>query len=288
MGDSSGARIDGGYAMYEPFGAFSNTPPGTNPSVTDRGFTGHRQNNTGAYDLKLIYMNARYYHPQLGRFVSPDTIVPDPANPQSHNRYAYAYNSPLKYTDPSGHCVFVPPFDTIACAIAGGATISTGTLVVGGAAAILLTVAIADALNPDSNFSDRAEDAAEFLTSVSEEVSSQISYHLSKAFDPKPLTEDEKRQIDKIDQIPSWLDKHPDLAEDAEKVANDETLPEGNDHVEEAYQRIESLDRAIKHLESVRRHRNEEAQALIDTALENARRYRQELVDIVGELPHDR
>ena len=40
MGDASGARIDSGYAMYEPFGAFSNTPPSTNPSVTDRGFTG--------------------------------------------------------------------------------------------------------------------------------------------------------------------------------------------------------------------------------------------------------
>jgi hypothetical protein len=39
----------------------------------------------------------------LGRFISPDTIVPDPANPQSLNRYAYVGNNPLKYTDPSGH-----------------------------------------------------------------------------------------------------------------------------------------------------------------------------------------
>jgi len=37
------------------------------------------------------------------RFVQADTIVPQPGNPQSLNRYAYTLNNPLKYTDPSGH-----------------------------------------------------------------------------------------------------------------------------------------------------------------------------------------
>ncbi|MCP4542062.1 MAG: hypothetical protein GY832_33465 [Chloroflexi bacterium] len=40
--------------------------------------------------------------------MSPDTIVPDPGNPQSFNRYSYVVNNPLKYTDPSGHDP-VPP-----------------------------------------------------------------------------------------------------------------------------------------------------------------------------------
>ena len=48
-------------------------------------------------------MNARYYMPEVGRFISPDTIVPEPGNPQSFNRYAYALNNPIKYNDPSGH-----------------------------------------------------------------------------------------------------------------------------------------------------------------------------------------
>ena len=39
----------------------------------------------------------------LGRFSQPDPIVPEPGNPQSLNRYAYARNNPLKYTDPTGH-----------------------------------------------------------------------------------------------------------------------------------------------------------------------------------------
>lgn len=49
-------------------------------------------------------MNARYFMPEIGRFVSPDTIVPDPSNPQSYNRYSYGFNNPVKYVDPSGHC----------------------------------------------------------------------------------------------------------------------------------------------------------------------------------------
>ena len=66
---------------------------------TDFGYTGQRDvPGTG-----LMYYHARYYHPALGRFVSADTIVPEPGNPQSLNRYAYVTNNPLKYIDPSGH-----------------------------------------------------------------------------------------------------------------------------------------------------------------------------------------
>ncbi len=48
-------------------------------------------------------MGARWYSPVLGRWLSPDTIVPDPKNPQSLNRYSYVNNRPLNFTDPSGH-----------------------------------------------------------------------------------------------------------------------------------------------------------------------------------------
>ena len=48
-------------------------------------------------------MGARMYDPELGRFISPDSIVPDFSNPQSLNRYSYVLNNALKYTDPTGH-----------------------------------------------------------------------------------------------------------------------------------------------------------------------------------------
>jgi hypothetical protein len=50
-----------------------------------------------------MYYDARWYDPALGRFVSPDTLVSDPSNPQSLNRYAYVLANPLKYSDPTGH-----------------------------------------------------------------------------------------------------------------------------------------------------------------------------------------
>jgi hypothetical protein len=49
-----------------------------------------------------MYYGARFYDSSLGRFTSADTIVP--VGVQGLDRYAYVNNSPLKYTDPSGHC----------------------------------------------------------------------------------------------------------------------------------------------------------------------------------------
>jgi len=51
----------------------------------------------------LYYYGARYYDPELGRFTQADTIVPAPADPQAFNRYSYARNNPINYTDPTGH-----------------------------------------------------------------------------------------------------------------------------------------------------------------------------------------
>ena len=41
--------------------------------------------------------------PYLNRWIQPDTIVPQPGNPQDLNRFSYTRNNPLKYTDPTGH-----------------------------------------------------------------------------------------------------------------------------------------------------------------------------------------
>jgi len=67
----------------------------------ERSFTGQQKD----FGSGLIYFNARYYDPEIGQFISPDTIVPDPGNLLDYNRYAYARLNPMKYTDPTGHCV---------------------------------------------------------------------------------------------------------------------------------------------------------------------------------------
>jgi RHS repeat-associated protein len=51
----------------------------------------------------LYYYNARWYDPDLGRFMTEDTYAGDPNNPRTLNRYVYVAGNPLRYTDPTGH-----------------------------------------------------------------------------------------------------------------------------------------------------------------------------------------
>jgi RHS repeat-associated protein len=51
----------------------------------------------------FVYMNARYYDPRLGRFLSADSLIPSIYRPQSLNRYSYVENDPVNFWDPSGH-----------------------------------------------------------------------------------------------------------------------------------------------------------------------------------------
>jgi RHS repeat-associated protein len=75
---------------------------------TDIGYTGQR----GNLEVGLLFYRARFYAPSLGRFLSADTVVPSPSNPQQFNRYAYGLNNPVKYTDSSGHDVDCSPSDS--------------------------------------------------------------------------------------------------------------------------------------------------------------------------------
>jgi RHS repeat-associated protein len=71
----------------------------TGTLVTDFTFTGQRAER----GFGLMDYNARFYDPWLGRFISPDSIVHNPSNPNDLNRYSYGRNNPLKYIDPTGH-----------------------------------------------------------------------------------------------------------------------------------------------------------------------------------------
>lgn len=53
-------------------------------------------------DVGLVNLNARLYDPRVGRFISPDPIVPHGLRGQSFNRYSYADNNPLTFRDISG------------------------------------------------------------------------------------------------------------------------------------------------------------------------------------------
>jgi len=73
------------------------------PLFAGRGFTGHEH----LEEFALIDMNGRIYDPMLGRFFSPDKYVQLPGYAGSYDRYSYALNNPLSYTDPSGEFLWV-------------------------------------------------------------------------------------------------------------------------------------------------------------------------------------
>lgn len=67
-------------------------------SVNKFAYTGHQ------YDAEtaLYYFKARYYDPELGRFISEDPAGGSEGQPASYHRYLYAYANPLAYWDPDG------------------------------------------------------------------------------------------------------------------------------------------------------------------------------------------
>jgi RHS repeat-associated protein len=72
-------------------------------------FTGHERDWHNASNVEnddyLDYMQARYYDPRLGRFLSVDPVWDVKRSirqPQSWNRYSYVVNNPINRVDPDG------------------------------------------------------------------------------------------------------------------------------------------------------------------------------------------
>jgi len=78
---------------------------GTTP--TSQRYTGQREESS----LGLYWYASRWYSPYLNRFLSPDSIIPDPTNPLVWDRYSYSHNNPINYVDPTGHKACSPTID---------------------------------------------------------------------------------------------------------------------------------------------------------------------------------
>ncbi|WP_251052977.1 MULTISPECIES: RHS repeat-associated core domain-containing protein [unclassified Streptomyces] len=81
----------------DPYGNPRGDLPADGAWPGERGFVGGTiDDSTG-----LTNVGAREYDPLLGKFISPDPVI-DFLNPQQMNAYAYANNSPVTLSDPSG------------------------------------------------------------------------------------------------------------------------------------------------------------------------------------------
>ena len=80
---------------YAPYGSQALGTPPDGP-----GYTGHVNDPESG----LVYMQARYYDPSTGRFLSVDPVGSAPGNVFNFNRYGYANNNPVVNVDPDGRC----------------------------------------------------------------------------------------------------------------------------------------------------------------------------------------
>jgi RHS repeat-associated protein len=102
---------------FDPYGAKLN-------GVAEKiGFTGHAQDGESGY----VYMQARFYDPLVGRFLTTDPVHFKDENPFTFNRYAYGNNNPYKYVDPDGRVAwFIPVIFAITSLFASDAANGPG------------------------------------------------------------------------------------------------------------------------------------------------------------------
>jgi RHS repeat-associated protein len=114
--NSSGTAVE--TVAYGPFGAVLSQTGSLN---TKHGYTGHEEDT----DTGLVYAEARYYSPAMGRFTSQDRMFIEHgsnlADPQQLNSYTYTKNNPIGYVDPDGN-------NALSLTLVPGASISLAAL----------------------------------------------------------------------------------------------------------------------------------------------------------------
>ena len=83
----------------------------------------------GIYDQStgLYYLNARYYNPEDGRFMTEDTYRGDTTKPETGHLYVYCANNPVNYVDPSGHWVVSLGMESsFSFLVSGGTSVQIG------------------------------------------------------------------------------------------------------------------------------------------------------------------
>ena len=84
---------------YDDFGQVNEYRESGNSLINEVQYTG------AIYDelTGLLYLNARFYDPATGRFISQDTYRGERDDTGTWHLYAYCANDPVNYVDPSGH-----------------------------------------------------------------------------------------------------------------------------------------------------------------------------------------
>ena len=92
--DETGAIVE--RFQYSPYGLLRSGDASITPFLFN-GMYGVMTDGNGLY-----YMRARYYHPEIRRFVNQDVLLGYVVKGQTLNQYAYVTGQPVSYVDPFG------------------------------------------------------------------------------------------------------------------------------------------------------------------------------------------
>jgi len=93
------SKPDGSLQARYQYDAWGNERASSGSSWNRFAFTGHEKDE----ETGLYYFKARFYDPQLGRFLSQDSYLGEGDTPPSLHRYLYAYANPTVYVDLNGY-----------------------------------------------------------------------------------------------------------------------------------------------------------------------------------------
>ena len=128
----------GGFTRFYHNGG-SSTVAGNNPFL----YRGYYYDK----DLQLYYLNARYYDPAVGRFISADDIdyLGADGSPLSYNLFAYCMNNPVNNFDVNGNWS-MPNWLKVTVGAVAIAGLAVATVCTGGAAAVICGAALSGAI----------------------------------------------------------------------------------------------------------------------------------------------
>ena len=152
----------------------------------------------GIYDQStgLYYLNARYYNPEDGRFVTEDTYRGENDKPDTQHLYVYCANNPINHVDPSGH--YAVALYTLVKVVAGGVV-------------FYVSYSTWKRRRIKTRYAGRR---VTFKTKISIwftwRAANRIMHSKSKAkSNTKKKGESKRSQKERSTDVPSWLDKEP-------------------------------------------------------------------------------
>jgi len=126
-------------------------------------------------DFGLVYFKARWLDVALGRFAQADTLIPGAGDSQAWDRYAFALNNPVRYSDPSGHSAECGIYAGTSC---GGVGPQQPTLL-----RDQMGISVSQHLNiPQEDVINGANNAWEFTTAVYSFIFEPIDWIVSGAY----------------------------------------------------------------------------------------------------------